>query len=195
MKQVEPQSITNINKKLGKLREFFRWIERRYDECPANPIEGIALSNRVTPKEREHFTDADLQQILSKEYLPSTVHRMDKDTRFYIKHGVTYYWVFLIGIYSGMRTEEICKLRVDELKKEDGIWFFDIKDKVKTRNSVRRVPIHEKLIGNITHHEASIQDQHLAALKSIVEKRKRQIKAEEKAKQVDEPLELAASDS
>ena len=45
-----------------------------------------------------------------------------------------------------MRTEEICKLRVDELKKEDGIWFFDIKGKVKTRNSVRRVPIHEKLI-------------------------------------------------
>ena len=146
MKQVEPQSIANINKKLGKLGEFFRWIERRYDECPANPFEGMALSNRVTPKEREHFTDNDLQKILSKEYLPSTVHRMDKDTRFYIKHGVTYYWVFLIGIYSGMRTEEICKLRVDELKKEDGIWFFDIKGKVKTRNSVRRVPIHEKLI-------------------------------------------------
>ena len=117
MKSVEPQSIANINKKLGKLGEFFRWIERRYDECPANPFEGMALSNRVTPKEREHFTDTDLQKILSKEYLPSTVHRMDKDTRFYIKHGVTYYWVFLIGIYSGMRTEEICKLRVDELKR------------------------------------------------------------------------------
>ena len=50
----------------------------------------------------------------------------------------------------------------------------------------------EKLIGNITHHQSSIQDQHLAALTSIVEKRKRQIKSEEKAKQVDEQLELAA---
>ena len=53
----------------------------------------------------------------------------------------------------------------------------------------------EKLIGNITHHQSSIQDQHLAALKSIVEKRKRQIKEEERAKQVDEQLELAASGS
>jgi hypothetical protein len=44
----------------------------------------------------------------------------------------------------------------------------------------------EKLIGNITHHEANIQDQHLAALKSIVEKRKRQFEEEKKAKQVDE---------
>ena len=34
----------------------------------------------------------------------------------------------------------------------------------------------EKLIGNITHHKSSIQNQHLATLKSIVEKRKRQIK-------------------
>jgi hypothetical protein len=35
----------------------------------------------------------------------------------------------------------------------------------------------------------------LAALKNIVEKRKRQIKEEEKAKQVDEQLELAGSSS
>ena len=44
----------------------------------------------------------------------------------------------------------------------------------------------EKLIGTITHHEANIQDQHLAALESIVEKRKRQFEEEKKAKQVDE---------
>jgi len=53
----------------------------------------------------------------------------------------------------------------------------------------------EKLIGNITHHQSSIQDQHLAALKSIVEKRKRQLKEEKKDKQVDEQLELAGSNS
>ena len=51
----------------------------------------------------------------------------------------------------------------------------------------------EKLIGNITHYEASIQDQHLAALKSIFEKRKRPFKEEEKAKRVDGQLELAGS--
>ena len=53
----------------------------------------------------------------------------------------------------------------------------------------------EKLIGNITHHQSVIQDQHLAVLKSIVEKRKRQIKVEEKAKQVDKQLESARSSS
>ena len=53
----------------------------------------------------------------------------------------------------------------------------------------------EKLIGSITHHQSSIQDQHLAALKSIVEKRKRQFKEKEKAKQVDGKIELVASGS
>ena len=53
----------------------------------------------------------------------------------------------------------------------------------------------EKLIGNITHHQSSIQDQHLVALKSIVEKRKRQIEKEEKARKEEEQLEPVASGS
>ena len=73
MKHVEPQSIANVNKKISYLKSCFTKFAQRYDECPANPFEGMALSNRVTPKEREHFTDNDLQKILSKEYLPSTV--------------------------------------------------------------------------------------------------------------------------
>ena len=51
----------------------------------------------------------------------------------------------------------------------------------------------EKLIGNITHHQSSLQDQHLVALKSIVEKRKRQIEKEEMVKQAEECPELTAS--
>ena len=52
----------------------------------------------------------------------------------------------------------------------------------------------EKLIGNITHHQSSIQDQHLVALKSIVEKRKRQIEKDEKARK-EEELKSVASGS
>ena len=40
----------------------------------------------------------------------------------------------------------------------------------------------EKLIGNITHHPESIQEQHLQALKNILAKRKRRIEKEEKSK-------------
>jgi len=50
----------------------------------------------------------------------------------------------------------------------------------------------EKLIGNITHHQESIQEQHLQALKNILAKRKRRIEKEERAK-AEGQLGLAAS--
>ena len=50
----------------------------------------------------------------------------------------------------------------------------------------------EKLIGNITHHQETIQEQHLQALKNILAKRKRRIEKEEKAKK-EERLKLASS--
>ena len=48
----------------------------------------------------------------------------------------------------------------------------------------------EKLIGNVTHHQETIQEQHLQALKNILAKRKRRIE-EEKAKE-EENLELVS---
>ena len=50
----------------------------------------------------------------------------------------------------------------------------------------------EKLIGNITHHQESIQEQHLQALKNILAKRKARIEKEDEAK-AEQQLELAAS--
>jgi uncharacterized protein (DUF2236 family) len=50
----------------------------------------------------------------------------------------------------------------------------------------------EKLIGNITHHQESIQEQHLQALKNIMAKRKRRIEKEERVKAKGQ-LELAES--
>ena len=50
----------------------------------------------------------------------------------------------------------------------------------------------EKLIGNITHHQESIQEQHLQALKNILAKRKRRIEKEERVK-AEGQLELTES--
>lgn len=60
------------------------------------------------------------------------------------------FWVPLIGLYSGMRLEEICQLRTDDLRSQDDVYFFDVNDnasrQVKNSNAVRRVPIHPELI-------------------------------------------------
>jgi integrase len=56
----------------------------------------------------------------------------------------------MIGMYSGMRREEICQLSASDIKEVDGIWCFDVNDdtgkSTKTKSSVRVVPIHPELI-------------------------------------------------
>lgn len=55
------------------------------------------------------------------------------------------YWGTLIGIYTGARLNEIAQIELDDIKSEDGIWYFDMNDdgehkKLKTEASRRKVP-------------------------------------------------------
>ena len=60
------------------------------------------------------------------------------------------FWIPLIAIFSGLRQEEICQLHIQDVRQEDGIWYFDINNRpprqLKNRSAVRRVPIHDELI-------------------------------------------------
>jgi len=59
-------------------------------------------------------------------------------------------WIVWLGFYTGMRAEEICGLRAQDLKQERGVWFFDVcvtvDRRLKTRGSARRIPVHPKLM-------------------------------------------------
>jgi integrase len=60
-----------------------------------------------------------------------------------------WYWVFLILHYHGLRREEACKLRPDDVVDADIPYFaidFTSEGRVKSDSSVRRVPIHPELI-------------------------------------------------
>jgi integrase len=49
-----------------------------------------------------------------------------------------------------MRTNEICQLRLIDIKKQQNIWFIFVADteetKVKTDNAIRKIPVHPQLI-------------------------------------------------
>lgn len=60
------------------------------------------------------------------------------------------YWLPLIAAYTGARREEIAGLEVKDLRQEDGIWLFDIRENakrgLKNATSRRTVPVHPHLI-------------------------------------------------
>jgi len=155
LKDVKPQSRVNVNKFLTRLTTFMRFgISQGY--IKENYIEGMKLTISKTEgrKRREPFSPEDLVKILHpKTYLDWTIDfglKTKSDKPNVVKYQNPFYWSFLIGIFSGCRTNEISQLRIGDIIKKEKVWMISIDEtegkSVKTTSSIRKVPVHPTLI-------------------------------------------------
>ena len=117
------------------------------------PSDGLQpLSEKTKASEaRRSFTTAELKKIFNAPLYRGCVD----DGRNYAKPGPnvirrTRFWFPLIGLYTGMRANEIAQLKVADLKPMKGEGFyFDVNDqggkKMKTQASRRAFPVHPEL--------------------------------------------------
>ena len=150
LSQKETQTPQNINKRLSKLSVFGNWGVRQ-GLLLTNPFSGMKFLVKKQPNRRQPFTTDDLKKILKPEtYLNWTINFEHPYKIHKVNNKLPYYWVFLLGIFSGMRTNEMCQLRLSDLNKVDKIWFMFVEDsentKVKTESSIRKIPLHPQLI-------------------------------------------------
>ena len=150
LSQEEIQTPQNINKRLTKLSVFGNWGVRQ-GLLITNPFSGMKFSVKKQPHTRQPFTADELRKIFKPEtYLKWTIHFSHPYRKDRVSNHLPYYWVFLLGIFSGMRTNEMCQLRLIDIKKQKNIWFIFVEDteetKVKTENAIRKVPLHPQLI-------------------------------------------------
>tara|TARA_X000001036_G_scaffold409232_1_gene420128 strand:+ start:128 stop:1900 length:1773 start_codon:yes stop_codon:yes gene_type:complete len=150
LSQKETQTPQNINKRLSKLSVFGNWGIRQ-GLLLTNPFSGMKFLVKKQPNRRQPFTTDDLKKILKPEtYLNWTINFEHPYKIHKVNNKLPYYWVFLLGIFSGMRTNEMCQLRLSDLNKVDKIWFMFVEDsqntKVKTESSIRKIPLHPQLI-------------------------------------------------
>lgn len=138
------QSIKNVEGKLIEINNFLdycevnEYIKKNYlrgnIKFDAKKFEGILKRT----KKRKPFNDIELNLMFTKfnDYL-------GKDT---IK--IEEILIPVIALFSGMRVEEICKLKIYDIKQDSktSIYYFDINGLLKTENSEREVPIHSQLI-------------------------------------------------
>ena len=155
LKGVKPQSRINVNKFLTRLTTFMNFgVSQGY--IKENYILGMKIPIPKTEgrKKREPFSPEDLVKILSpKSYLDYTID-FGKTTKSrkpnVVKYQNSFYWAFLIGIFSGMRTNETAQLRIGDIIKKENVWMFSIDEtegkSVKTTSSIRKVPVHPTLI-------------------------------------------------
>ncbi|MET3892718.1 integrase [Bosea sp. OAE506] len=122
----------------------------RNGEIETNPCEGMKFALKEGEvSTRKPYGDGDLERLLA-----SPVYADGQ--RYDAGGGEAQKWLPLISLFSGARLEEIGQLRLVDIKSENGIAYFDMREiddtpgqstSRKTKSSRRRVPIHRVLIG------------------------------------------------
>lgn len=136
-------------KYFGYVRAFLRWLvaEGYLEAEPGETIKLGAPKGGGTKAVRP-FTEDELNRVFcsplyagfkspTQRYLPGKMKRQD---------GI--YWMFLLGLHTGMRAGELLQLAKSDVRLNEAVPFIDIRGDLdlKTEASVRQVPIHSDLL-------------------------------------------------
>lgn len=142
---VKVLSARTVNDKgLGAIGAVLNWaVENAYIEV--NPASKVKAKSTKTKKTvRQPYSVEDLNLIFNFP-IYSEADRPKGGA------GEAAKWLPLMAAFTGARLEELGQLTVDDIKNEQGIYYFDMtavddNKRRKTESSKRRVPIHSKLI-------------------------------------------------
>jgi len=133
--QLSKTSKTNY---LQRLASFLEWLAKNnYTQSGlSTPLKGIIKKTMQAHEERNIFTDDDLRKLFnSKEYTLGLHTEANK------------YWVPLLSLLTGARTNELCQLHLEDVYElpEEKIWVIDINENnpETTKKSLKR-PYHRR---------------------------------------------------
>lgn len=132
-----------------RFRSFFKWAEN-VGYIAKSPVGNYEFDDRAHTKDDKHpFNAAQLSQIFSASLFTGLADPKG-DPDYTSQRTKTRYWVPIIALYHGMRLNEICQLRTDEVVTEGELNYFNLQtahldQSLKSRNSHREVPLHPQL--------------------------------------------------
>ncbi|UFS69473.1 site-specific integrase [Geomonas sp. RF6] len=129
-------SIKSVNKHMARVGSLLKYC-CEHGLIPNNPGTGLQLSEKQrADEERSSYSPEDIKKIVAN--LPLDAATPER------------YWIPLIGLYSGMRLNEICQLHTEDVLNVEGHWCFNINGigdkRLKNAASARVIPLHPALI-------------------------------------------------
>ena len=122
--------------RMGMINAFLNWAaDHKY--LHQNHLSNIVVQRDKRTRKKLPFNPQDLKLIFSQPQFTSG----------HVKNAWEF-WLPIIAIYTGARINEICQLRGSDIQTHNGITYFNIHDDgntLKTRNSIRKIPIHHHL--------------------------------------------------
>jgi integrase len=139
----------SLNSYAFSLSCVFKWADKRGHFDGRNPFQG---QSRAEPEGTgwRSYTVEELNQLFSCELLRNmTTARRIRPAKYAFENAMA--WVPLIALFSGMRSNEICQMRVSDVQKKDGVWAFHVSaetegQSLKTEAARRIVPVHSELV-------------------------------------------------
>jgi integrase len=139
----------------GATKAFFTWCTEEKECILRNPLEGIKFPKPKPGENRRHGYRPEQLEIIFTSPVYTGGKNTDRalwvasDDAAVTRDG--YFWVPLIGMYTGFRMKEILSLYPHDVRKDKGVLYFDVndyeEDKVlKTEQSARGIPIHPDLL-------------------------------------------------
>ena len=141
-----------LKKRVGALQALLTYaFQQRW--TPANIGSGIKIVGYSKKRRtRRSFEDHELATLCAS---PLFVNPTEWNTESRIS-DVTIFWIFLLSITTGARLEEVGQVALADVRRDGDIVYLDIdeyaddpnaEDKsVKTDDSIRLVPVHDKLL-------------------------------------------------
>ncbi len=132
-------SLTTVKGIIEKFSTFLNWC-KAHGYVKDNVFYRLPKKSEKGGKKRLCFSDQHLAAIFKM-----------KDYKSHSYLHPYYYWVPLLGRYTGARLNEICQLTIDDILQVDGVQCLKIWDNVegqsvKNTSSIRLIPIHNELI-------------------------------------------------
>ena len=138
-------SNNSIKGKITTIKGFIDWCSKS-EYLQDNILKSFAFVNQIKDdsQTRYPFDASDLKVLFNTDEFYKGLHHHKYSFR---------HWGILIALYSGMRANEICQLKIKDFIKdpETEIYYFNITDNgqnqsIKNKSSKRQVPIHKILI-------------------------------------------------
>lgn len=144
--------------RMTALAGLFSWLEQE-GWIVDDPAVGLAkpLASKEERKKRDQdardsFDDDDLRKIFSAAWFKTGRGELTQQGT-YREFCPHYYWLPLLGLFTGARINELCQLQLRDIRVSDsGVWFVEVTDdgegqQIKNRNSRRLVPLHRVVLG------------------------------------------------
>lgn len=150
-KGLRPLNTQTVNSHLTKVATLFNWAVRE-DWIEKNPASGLSIDEAAQSR-REPFSVQQLQAMFAAPLFTGC----EDDGPGYAKVGTSRprrsrFWVPLLSLFHGLRLNEACQLRPEDIVERDGVPAIfvrsaDAGQRVKSRAGTRIVPLHPEIIG------------------------------------------------